>query len=171
MPLLLGVFYLYHLDFDAAADARCGYTLNADTVQFKEKENEIQMQVRASQDFESDDDTDSEVEEEATSLSPSEGSESEDSQSEKETHRDGSSAEDYDYESQNSSVKQTNRRNKKKKRQSVEDKLDTLSQAVTSLQSMMVKKGLFDSPAKKVMHNTPKKKSANSKGGNTPKKR
>ena len=144
--------------------------LNADTVQFEEEENEIQMQVRASQDFESDDDTDSEVEEEATSLSPSEGSESEDSQSEKETHRDGSSAEDYDYESQNSSVKQTNRRNKNKKRQSVEDKLDTLSQAVTSLQSMMVKKGFFDSPAKKVMHNTRKKKSANSKGGNTPKK-
>ena len=34
LPLLLSVFYLYHLDFDAdgaaAADARCGYSLNPD---------------------------------------------------------------------------------------------------------------------------------------------
>ena len=54
-----------------------------------------------------------------------------------------------------------NRSKKKRKHQSVGDKLDTLSQAVTSLQSMMVKKGLFDSPVKKATHDTPKKKAEN----------
>ena len=28
LPLPLGVFYLYRLDFDAVVDAGCGYSLN-----------------------------------------------------------------------------------------------------------------------------------------------
>ena len=135
---------------------------HADTVQFEEDENMIQMEVHASQDFDSDGDRhmDSENEEGNVydSSSASEASETKGSQSEFDKTHDQSSVEEEDYAEATPKKKVKARKKRAEKRQSVEDKLDTLSNAVILLQSLMEKKGLFDTSAKKTAKGSNKKK-------------
>ena len=139
---------------------------HADTVQFEEDENAIQMEVNASQDFDSDGDQSSDSENEGNgydSSAASEVSETEGSQSELDHTNDHSLAGDEDYHVATPKKRGKAHRKRTEKRQSVKEKLDTLSNAVISLQSLMEKKGLFNTPAKKTAKENNRKRDVPSK--------